>query len=111
MKSIPGSCLGCVHTSVVGLNHRFGASVDSNAGQFKMLAKILGKCVVNSCGTVEVILKRNTNIPADANAVSVIMKDRDGDFGGGMTASSSLDQLDIILIAFLLDKALKSVLL
>ncbi|XP_078154875.1 forkhead-associated domain-containing protein / FHA domain-containing protein isoform X3 [Carex rostrata] len=82
MKSIPGICLGCVHTSVVGLNHRFGASVDSNAGQFKMLAKILGKCVVNSSGTVEVILKRNTNIPADANAVSVIMKDRDGDFGG-----------------------------
>lgn len=104
MKPIPGSYLGCVHTSVVGLSHRFGASVDSNGGQFKMLSRILGRCMVNSNGTVEVILKRNTNIPADANAVSVIMKNREGDSEGGINASSSsLDQLNIFLMALFLD--------
>jgi HIRAN domain len=100
MKSVPGSFLGCVHTSVVGLSHRFGTSVDSNGGQFKLLTRVLGRCMVNFTGTVEVILKRNTNIPADANAVSVIIKDRESDSEGGMNASS-LDQLNILLMSLL----------
>ncbi|KAJ4762189.1 forkhead-associated domain-containing protein / FHA domain-containing protein [Rhynchospora pubera] len=90
MNSRPGNYLGCVHTSVVGLSHRFGASVDSNGGQFKMLATILGRCRENSSGTVEVILKRNMHIPADANAVSVIIKDKVGNSDG-----------DSILLGFL----------
>ena len=38
-------------------------------------------------GTTEVILKRNTNIPADANAVSVVVGDPDKFSEEGMYSS------------------------
>jgi len=38
-------------------------------------------------GTTEVILKRNTNIPADANAVSVLVGDLDKFSEEGMYSS------------------------
>jgi len=50
----------------------------SDAGsQLRALSAFLGKCRENMHGTTEVILKRNTNIPADANAVSVVVGDLD----------------------------------
>ncbi|XP_038972570.1 uncharacterized protein LOC103712405 isoform X2 [Phoenix dactylifera] len=74
-KSVAGKFLGYVHASVVGLSHRFHAATDSNCAQVKMLASLLGKCRENSSGTIEVLLKRNMNIPADANAVSILVAD------------------------------------
>ncbi|KAL6843430.1 hypothetical protein ACP4OV_026752 [Aristida adscensionis] len=75
-KSAREMFLGSVQTSVVGLSHRF--HIPCNAGsQLKALSAFLGKCRENMHGTTEVILKRNTNIPADANAVSVLVADLD----------------------------------
>ncbi|RCV33451.1 hypothetical protein SETIT_7G084500v2 [Setaria italica] len=73
-KSANRTFVGSVQTSVVGLSHRF--HMPSNAGsQLRALSAFLGKCRENMHGTTEVILKRNTNIPADANAVSVLVAD------------------------------------
>ncbi|CAL5017192.1 unnamed protein product [Urochloa decumbens] len=75
-KSANRMFVGSVQTSVVGLSHRF--NMPSNAGsQLRALSTFLGKCRENMHGTTEVILKRNTNIPADANAVSVLVADLD----------------------------------
>uniref|UniRef100_J3LXH5 HIRAN domain-containing protein n=1 Tax=Oryza brachyantha TaxID=4533 RepID=J3LXH5_ORYBR len=68
--------LGFVQTSVVGLSHRFHMPSDAGS-KLKALSVLLSKCHVNMHGTTEVILKRNTNIPADANAVSVLVADLD----------------------------------
>ncbi|GJN03061.1 hypothetical protein PR202_ga20464 [Eleusine coracana subsp. coracana] len=72
-KSARRILLGSVQTSVVGISHRF--HIPSDAGsKLKALSAYLGKCRVNMHGSTEVILKRNTNIPADANAVLSKMK-------------------------------------
>ncbi|KAF0894192.1 hypothetical protein E2562_035706 [Oryza meyeriana var. granulata] len=68
--------LGSVQTSVVGLSHRFHTPSDAGS-KLKALSVLLSKCYVNMHGTTEVILKRNTNIPADANAVNVLVADLD----------------------------------
>ncbi|XP_020599057.1 uncharacterized protein LOC110038531 isoform X2 [Phalaenopsis equestris] len=65
--------LGSVQTSVVGISHRFHNAIDSRGEQLKKLASLLGKFKESSSGLVEVVLKRNHNIPADANAVSVLV--------------------------------------
>lgn len=74
---MPGSCgvklLGSVEASVVGLSHLFRTSADSNGSQLKRLAVFLRKCHENAYGMSEIVLRRNTNIPADANAVSVLI--------------------------------------
>ncbi|KAF6163787.1 hypothetical protein GIB67_012146 [Kingdonia uniflora] len=69
--------LGSVEASIVGLNHRFHCMADSNGAQLKILAAFLGKCRRNAFGMSEVVLRRNTSIPADANAVSVLIGDLD----------------------------------
>ncbi|KAJ1270821.1 hypothetical protein BS78_06G080500 [Paspalum vaginatum] len=66
--------IGSVQTSVVGLSHRFHMPSDAGS-QLRALSAFLGKCRENMHGTSEVILKRNTNISADANAVSVLVAD------------------------------------
>jgi hypothetical protein len=75
-KSAHRMFLGSVQTSVVGISHRFHRPSDAGA-QLKALSAYLGKCRENMHRTTEVILKRNTNIPADANAVSVHVADLD----------------------------------
>ncbi|KAK3015750.1 hypothetical protein RJ639_007877 [Escallonia herrerae] len=76
--------VGSVEASVVGLSHLFCTSADSNGLQLKKLAAFLGKCHENTHGMSEVILKRNTNIAADVNAISVLIpnpeESRSGDF-------------------------------
>ncbi|KAK2976624.1 hypothetical protein RJ640_021426 [Escallonia rubra] len=76
--------VGSVEASVVGLSHLFRTSADSNGLQLKKLAAFLGKCHENAHGMSEVILKRNTNIAADVNAISVLIpnpeESRSGDF-------------------------------
>jgi hypothetical protein len=77
---------GSIQTSVVGISHRF--HIPSDAGkQLRALSTFLGKCRENMYGTTEVILKRNTNIPADANAVSVLVADLDKFSEEGMHSS------------------------
>ncbi|KAG9447358.1 hypothetical protein H6P81_013486 [Aristolochia fimbriata] len=69
--------LGCVQTSVVGLSHRFHGPADANGAQLKNLAAFLGKCHENAYGMSEVVLRRISNIPADSNAVAVLVCDLD----------------------------------
>ena len=85
-KSAHGAFVGCVQTSVVGLSHRFHMPSDAGS-QLRALSAFLGKCHENMHGTNEVILKRNTNIPADANAVSVLVGDLDKFSEEGMYSS------------------------
>ncbi|KAL0342219.1 UNVERIFIED_CONTAM: hypothetical protein Scaly_1884500 [Sesamum calycinum] len=72
-----GSCglkfLSSVEASVVGLSHIYRARADSNGEQLKKLALFLGKCHENMDGMSEIILRRDANIPADGNAVSVLI--------------------------------------
>ncbi|KAL0415483.1 UNVERIFIED_CONTAM: hypothetical protein Slati_3380200 [Sesamum latifolium] len=72
-----GSCvlkfLSSVEASVVGLSHIYRARADSNGEQLKKLALFLGKCHEKMDGMSEIILRRDTNIPADGNAVSVLI--------------------------------------
>jgi hypothetical protein len=85
-KSAHRMSVGSVQTSVVGISHRF--HIPSDAGkQLRALSTFLGKCRENMYGTTEVILKRNTNIPADANAVSVLVADLDKFSEEGMHSS------------------------
>ncbi|KAF5184500.1 forkhead-associated domain-containing protein / FHA domain-containing protein [Thalictrum thalictroides] len=65
--------VGSVEASLVGLKHRFHTTADSNGAALKTLAAFLGKCQENAFAMSEVVLKRNHNIPADANAVSVLI--------------------------------------
>ncbi|KAK1295482.1 hypothetical protein QJS10_CPA16g00745 [Acorus calamus] len=78
--------LGSVQASLVGLSYLFRSNADSNGAQLKTLARCLGKCQLNSYGMSEVILKRNTNIPADVNAVSVHVVDPDSVSRGGSSS-------------------------
>ncbi|KAL5999798.1 hypothetical protein ACLOJK_038084 [Asimina triloba] len=75
--------LGSVQASVVGLSHRFHTAADSNGVQLKTLATFLRQCRRNAYGMTEVVLKRNFNIVADANAVSVLVCNLDEFSEGG----------------------------
>ena len=75
--------LGSVEASVVGLSHLFRTSTDSKGMQLKKLASFLGKCHENAFGMSEIILMRNTNIPADTNAVSVLIPNPEDVSEGG----------------------------
>ncbi|KAL9156493.1 hypothetical protein ABFS82_09G080600 [Erythranthe guttata] len=74
--------LSSVEASVVGLSHIFRVSADSNGEHLKRLALFLGKCRENMDGMSEVVLRRETNIPADGNAVSVLIPNPE-DFSPG----------------------------
>ncbi|KAK1363938.1 FHA domain-containing protein, partial [Heracleum sosnowskyi] len=78
---VSGSCgmklLGSIEASVVGLSHLFRAAADSSGSQLKRLAVFLGKCHENAYGMSEIVLRRNLNIPADANAVAVLIPNPD----------------------------------
>lgn len=74
--------LGLVEASIVGLSHLFHTAADSNGAQLKKLATFLGKCHKNEYGMSEIVLRRNSNIPADSNAVSILVPEPDKHFGG-----------------------------
>ncbi|GAV73409.1 FHA domain-containing protein/Tyr-DNA_phospho domain-containing protein/HIRAN domain-containing protein [Cephalotus follicularis] len=69
--------LGSVEASVVGLSHLFYNAADSKGVQLKRLAAFLGKSHQCSYGMSEVVLRRNSNVPADVNAVSVLIPNPD----------------------------------
>ncbi|XP_024173194.1 uncharacterized protein LOC112179103 isoform X1 [Rosa chinensis] len=62
--------LGSVEASVVGLSYLFHNATDANGAKLKKLASFLRKSCENA-KDLSIILTRNTNIPADANAVSI----------------------------------------
>ncbi|XP_050899427.1 uncharacterized protein LOC127106180 isoform X2 [Lathyrus oleraceus] len=73
----PSSFLGSVLASVVGLSHLFRTVADSNGAGLKALAAVLGKSCKNAHGRFEIVLRRNHNVPADENAVSVFVPKSD----------------------------------
>ncbi|MBA0604357.1 hypothetical protein Godav_017023 [Gossypium davidsonii] len=76
-SSLDVKFLGLVEASVVGLSHLFRTTADRNGAQLKKLALFLGKTCENANGMLNVVLRRNTNIPADENAVSVLVPNPD----------------------------------
>ncbi|CAL9229514.1 unnamed protein product [Arabidopsis halleri] len=71
--------LGSVEASVVGLSYVFRSANDSTGAQLKRLASFIRRTRENSLGMLELVLRRNTNVPADANAVSVLVPNPDDD--------------------------------
>lgn len=69
--------LGSVEASIVGLSHLFHTAADRNGTQLKQLAAFLGKCCENVYGMSEIVLRRNLNVPADVNAVSILVPNPD----------------------------------
>ncbi|KZV21417.1 hypothetical protein F511_14949 [Dorcoceras hygrometricum] len=65
--------LTSVEAAVVGLSYIYHASADSNGARLRKLASFLSKCDVNLDGMSQIVLQRDTNIPADRNAVSVFI--------------------------------------
>ena len=65
--------LGSIEASIVGLSHLFHTAADANGAHLKKLAAFLGKCHKNEYGMSEIVLRRNSNIPADSNAVSILV--------------------------------------
>ncbi|XVE63807.1 hypothetical protein DITRI_Ditri07aG0050100 [Diplodiscus trichospermus] len=76
-SSYDAKFLGLVEASVVGLSHLFRTAADKNGSQLKKLALFLGKTCENANGMLNVVLRRNTNIPVDENAVSVLVPNTD----------------------------------
>lgn len=79
--------LGSVEASAVGISHLFRTSADSSGALLKRLAHVVGKCHVNAYGLLEVILRRNLNITADANAISVAISHSEELPDGGRSCS------------------------
>ncbi|XP_019188818.1 PREDICTED: uncharacterized protein LOC109183063 isoform X2 [Ipomoea nil] len=74
--------LGSVEASVAGLSYIFRTSADSNGARLKKLATFLRKCKENMYGMTEVVLRRDSKIPADANAVSILVPNPEEVFMG-----------------------------
>lgn len=75
--------LGSVEASVIGLSYFFRSANDSSGAQLKRLASYISRTRENSLGMLELVLRRNTNVPADVNAVSVLVPNPDDDSGDG----------------------------
>lgn len=73
-----GKFLGSVEASVVGLSHLFHKAADSNGARVKKLASLLRKSCVKVDGLLEIVLIRNKDVPADANAVSILVPNPNG---------------------------------
>ncbi|KAJ0233830.1 Forkhead-associated domain-containing protein / FHA domain-containing protein [Hirschfeldia incana] len=71
--------LGSVEASVVGLSYLFRSTSDSTGAQLKRLASYISRTRENSLGMLELVMRRNTNVPADLNAVSVFVPNPDDD--------------------------------
>ncbi|KAE8694519.1 Forkhead-associated domain-containing protein / FHA domain-containing protein [Hibiscus syriacus] len=76
-SSLDVKFLGLVEASVVGLGHLFCTTEDKNGAKLKKLALFLGKTCENANGMLNVVLRRNTNISVDENAVSVLVRNPD----------------------------------
>lgn len=68
---------------MVGLSHLFRTAADYNGAQIKKLAAFLGNSYEDANGMMEIVLRRNMNVPADVNAVSVLVPNPDVLSDGG----------------------------
>lgn len=68
---------------MVGISHLYQRAADSKGVRLKTLATFLGYSCKSSLGKLEIVLRRNHNVPADANAVGVFVPDPDRTFSGG----------------------------
>ncbi|KAK6147937.1 hypothetical protein DH2020_018849 [Rehmannia glutinosa] len=89
LESCGANFLSSVEASVVGISHVYRASADSNGEHLKKLALFLGKCHENMDGMSEIVLRRETNIPADGNAVSVLIPNPEDFSVGGQIITVS----------------------
>lgn len=67
--------LATVEASVVGLSYFFRTASDSNGATLKKLATFLSNSFISASEMLEIVLRRNTNVAADPNAVSVLVRD------------------------------------
>jgi len=74
---------------VVGLSHLFRAVADSNSAGLRALASVLGKYCKNANGRFQIVLRRNHNVPADENAVSILVPKSDQTSEGGIVYIAS----------------------
>lgn len=74
---------------MVGLSHLFRTVADSDGAGLKALAAVLGKSCKNAHGRFEIVLRRNHNVPADENAVSVLVPKSDQTSEGGKSYTAS----------------------
>ncbi|KAK6147942.1 hypothetical protein DH2020_018854 [Rehmannia glutinosa] len=102
LESCGGNFLSSVEASVVGISHVYRASADSNGEHLKKLALFLGKCHENMDGMSEIVLRRETNIPADGNAVSVLIPNPE-DFSVGDLNTLGFLMLPSIFIKSILE--------
>lgn len=91
--------LGVVGTTVVGISYRFCAAADPKGLRVNSLARLLNDVGTDEDGMVVVLLKRAKNIPADPNAVSVLM----GPGAKGLVNHSLLQGKLILLRTYAVD--------
>ncbi|CAK9221758.1 unnamed protein product [Sphagnum troendelagicum] len=101
--SLPRKLLGIVSSTVVGITFRFCAAADPNGSRVRALAKLLNSIDPDEDGMIVVLLRRAKNVPADCNAVSVVVNVR----RDSNSPSSSQDQC--IQLGFLPRNMAKSV--
>lgn len=95
LESIDEKFLGLVEESVVGLSHLFRTAADTNGALLKRLAAFLGRSCETAYG-IEIVLRRNNNVPADVNAVSILVPNPDQFSEGG-----EIPLLALMLLSFI----------
>ncbi|XP_030553692.1 uncharacterized protein LOC115757546 isoform X2 [Rhodamnia argentea] len=71
-----------VKASIAGVSHLLHAVADSDGATLRKLASFLSKSHTNESGMLETTLRRETNIPADYNAVSILVRNPNNLFKG-----------------------------
>lgn len=72
-----------VKASIAGVSHLLHAAADSDGATLRKLAIFLSDSRINASGMLETTLRRETNIPADYNAVSILVRNPNNSFKGG----------------------------
>ncbi|KAF8019142.1 hypothetical protein BT93_H3889 [Corymbia citriodora subsp. variegata] len=74
--------IAMVKASIAGVSHLLHAVADSDGATLRKLASFLSDSHVNASGMLETTLRRETNIPADYNAVSILVRNPNDFFKG-----------------------------
>lgn len=74
--------IAMVKASIAGVSHLLHAVADSDGATLRKLASFLSDSNINASGMLETTLRRETNIPADYNAVSILVRNPNNFFKG-----------------------------
>ncbi|XP_030473624.2 uncharacterized protein LOC115691188 isoform X2 [Syzygium oleosum] len=74
--------IAMVKASITGVSHLLHAAADSDGATLRKLAIFLSDSRINASGMLETTLRRETNIPADYNAVSILVRNPNNSFKG-----------------------------